>query len=202
MQAHDGSQSNFDVAKTELVDKFEEGKRTATETLHDAKDEVARKAGEYADEAKAALFEQAEGTQRDISSNMKAFGGALRAASEHLANADQRAASKFVLDAAGGLERLSSSLKDKPFEEVLGDIRAFGRDNSGALIAGSVLAGLALGRFIKSSAVPARSEGSSPSETSSDANENSDRWMQGGDSSARSKDPDDGWLHTSVEPGR
>lgn len=202
MQAHDGSQSNFDVAQTELVDKFEEGKRTATETLHDAKDEVARKAGEYADEAKAALFEQAEGTQRDISSNMKAFGGALRAASEHLANADQRAASKFVLDAAGGLERLSSSLKDKPLEEVLGDIRAFGRDNSGALIAGSVLAGLALGRFIKSSAVPARSEGSSPSETSSDANENSDRWMQGGDSSARSKDPDDGWLDTSVEPGR
>ena len=57
---------------------------TATETLHDAKDEVARKAGEYASEAKAALFEQAEGTQRDISSNMKAFGGALRAASEHL----------------------------------------------------------------------------------------------------------------------
>ena len=202
MQEHDGSQSNFDVAKTELVDKFEEGKRTATETLHDAKDEVARKAGEYAGEAKAALFEQAEGTQRDISSNMKAFGGALRAASEHLANSDQRAASKFVLDAAGGLERLSSSLKDKPFEEVLGDIRAFGRDNSGALIAGSVLAGLALGRFIKSSAVPARSDGSSPSETSSDANENSDPWMQGGESSARSKDPNDGWLDTSVEPGR
>ena len=67
---------------------------------------------------------------------MKAFAGALRAASEHLANADQRTAAKFVLDAAGGLERLSSSLKDKPFEEVLGEIRAFGKDNSGALIAG------------------------------------------------------------------
>ena len=51
-----------------------------------------------------------------------------------------------------------SSLKDKPFEEVLGEIRAFGRDNSGALIAGAVLAGIALGRFIKSSAVPARTE--------------------------------------------
>jgi len=55
------------------------------------------------------------------------------------------------LDAAGGLERLSSSLKNKPFEDVLMELRSFGRDNSGALIAGSVLAGLALGRFLKSS---------------------------------------------------
>jgi hypothetical protein len=156
MQEPIGLKPDFERARSEVADKIEEGKRTATEALHDAKDEVTRKAGEYASEAKAALFEQAEGTQRDISANMKAFGGALRAASEHLANADQRAASKFVLDAAGGLERLSSSLKDKPFEEVLGEIRSFGKENSGALIAGSVLAGLALGRFIKSSAVPSQ----------------------------------------------
>jgi hypothetical protein len=142
---------DFDQARSELSNKLEQGKRTAREAVHDARDEISRKAGEYASEAKAALVEQAEGTQRDIGSNMKAFGGALRAASEHLANADQRTASKFVLDAAGGLERLSSSLKDKPFDEVLGEIRAFGKDNSGALIAGSVLAGLALGRLLKSS---------------------------------------------------
>ena len=213
MQEQAGLQSDFDVAKTELAEKFEEGKQTATEALHDAKDEVTRKAGEYANEAKAALFEQAEGTQRDISSNMKAFGGALRAASEHLANSDQRAASKFVLDAAGGLERLSTSLKDKPFEEVLGEIRAFGRDNSGALIAGSVLAGIALGRFIKSSAVSARPDrtstsqpsspdGTSTSQPSSKVTENADPWTQGGKSSSRSNDPNDGWLDTSVEPGR
>ncbi len=202
MQEQAQPQSDFDRAKTELVDKVEEGKRTATEALHGAKDEVTRKAGEYASEAKAALFEQAEGTQRDISSNMKAFGGALRAASEHLANSDQRAASKFVRDAAGGLERLSSSLKDKPFEEVLGEIRAFGRDNSGALIAGSVLAGIALGRFIKSSAVPARTEEPSSSQSSSDAPENADPSTQGGESSSRSNDPDDGWPDTSAEPGR
>ena len=42
-------------------------------------------------------------------------------------------------------------MKNKPFEDVLEEVRSFGRDNSGALIAGSVLAGLALGRFVKSS---------------------------------------------------
>lgn len=199
MQEQTGSQSDFERVKSEVADKIEEGKRTATEALHDAKDEVARKAGEYASEAKATLFEQAEGAQRDISSNMKAFGGALRAASEHLANADQRTASKFVLDAAGGLERLSSSLKDKPFEEVLGEIRTFGKDNAGALIAGSVLAGLALGRFIKSSAAPTQSD-----RTSSRAAEDVDApqaWPPT-QSSAPSGDPVGGWIDTSVEPGR
>jgi hypothetical protein len=200
MQGQDRSQSDFHAAKTELADKFEEGKRTAREALHDAKDEVTRKAGEYVSEAKATLFEQAEGTQSDISSNMKAFGGALRAASEHLANSDQRAASKFVLDAAGGLERLSSSLKDKPFEEILGEIRAFGRDNSGALIAGSILAGIALGRFIKSSAVPSRTDGSSSQSTSDDPDAGPS--TQGGESSSLGNDLDDGWPDTSGEPGR
>lgn len=167
-------QRDFESAKNEIVEKLEQGKRTATEALQDARDEVTQKVGGYTAEAKEALFKRAEGTQRDISSNLRAFGGALRAASEHLANSDQRTASKFVMDAAGGMERLSSSLKDKPFEDVLEEIRTFGRDNSGALIAGSVLAGLALGRFVKSSAPsgPGRTEPDEPKKQSNDGGSN------------------------------
>ena len=72
MQHQTGDRPDFDQAKSELSDKIEQGKRTATEAIHDARDEISRKAGEYAGEAKAALFEQAERTQRDIGSNMKA----------------------------------------------------------------------------------------------------------------------------------
>ncbi|RWH78879.1 MAG: hypothetical protein EOQ86_16380 [Mesorhizobium sp.] len=161
--------ADFETAKSELSEPFQQETHTATEALHDARDELTRKAGDYASEAKQELFNKAEGTQRDISSNLKAFSGALRAASEHLANNDQRTASKFTLDAAGALERLSSSLKDKPFEDVLGEMRSFGRENSGALIAGSVLAGLALGRFIKSSPPSARAETQSRSQTHRDS---------------------------------
>jgi hypothetical protein len=152
-------QGDFQAAKDEIAEKLEQGKQTATEALHDARDEVTQKVGEYATEAKEALFKRAEGTQQDISSNLSAFGGALRAASEHLANSNQPTASKFVREAAGGMERLSSSLKDKPFENVIEEIRAFGREHSGALIAGSVLAGLALGRFVRSSAPSATGGG-------------------------------------------
>jgi len=198
--------ADFDTAKSELSEKFQQERQTATEALHDARDEITRKAGDYASEAKQALFNKAEGTQRDVSANLKAFSGALRAASEHLANNDQRTASKFALDAAGGLERLSSSLNDKPFDEVLGEIQSFGRENSGALIAGSVLAGLALGRFIKSSP-PSASTGTSgqsgiagASETGSNSNELGWRSAEpveptplGSDQSA------DDWANASLE---
>jgi F0F1-type ATP synthase membrane subunit b/b' len=147
--------ADFETAQSELSERLQHETQTATEVLGDARDELVRKAGDYTSEAKDVLVDKAEETQRNVSANLKAFSGALRAASEHLANNDQRTASKFALDAAGGLERLSSSLKDKPFEDVLGEMRSFGRENSGALIAGSVLAGLALGRFIKSSPPPA-----------------------------------------------
>jgi hypothetical protein len=166
--------SDFDSVKTELSDKLKEQTQAATETLRDAREAITEKAGEYASEAKEAFAEQAEGAQKNISANMAAFGGALRAASEHLANSDQRAASKFVLDAAGGVERLSSSLKDKPFETVLEEIRDFGRQNSGALIAGSVLAGLALGRFIKSASPPSNAAGGSEGDASGVGRQGSD----------------------------
>jgi len=198
--------ADFETAKSELSERFQQETHTATEALHDARDELTRKAGDYAAEAKQALFDKAEGTQRDISANLKAFSGALRAASEHLANNDQRTASKFTLDAAGGLERLSSSLKDKPFEDVLGEMRSFGRENSGALIAGSVLAGLALGRFIKSSPPSAptetqrRSGTDRPSEMASKSDESGLRSAEVPDPTPpRSNQRDDDWASASLE---
>jgi hypothetical protein len=127
---------------------------SARETLHDARDKVQRKAGEYASEAKAAAFEQAEGAQKGIGETIAALGGAMRAASDHLAQGEQNTMSKLMNDAAGGVERFSDSLKNKKFDEILDDVRQLGRNNSGALFAGSILAGLALGRFVKSSAAP------------------------------------------------
>lgn len=150
---------NLDQAgPNSLKDDLESMKIQATsvrETLHDARDEVQRKAGEYASEAKAAAFKQAEGAQKGIGETMAAFGGAIRAASDHLAKGDQTAMSKLMNDAAGGIELFSDSLQNKKFDEILDDVRQLGRDNSGALLAGSILAGLALGRFVKSSGSPA-----------------------------------------------
>ena len=97
MQENAGRSSpDFEFTKTEISDMFTKEKQSATEALHDARDDITRKTGEYASEAKEALLEQADGAQPNISASMTAFGGAVRAASEHLANSDQRTASKFL----------------------------------------------------------------------------------------------------------
>ena len=146
-----GARTDFASATTDIAEKLEQERQSATELIQDAREKVTRRAGDYASEAQQVLSAKAEQTQRDIGSSLTSFGGALRAASDHLANSDQGPASRFLLDAAGGLERLSSSLKDKPFSEVLEDVQSFGRQHPGALVAGSVLAGLALSRFVKAS---------------------------------------------------
>jgi hypothetical protein len=198
--------ADFETAKGELSERLQQETLTATEALHDARDEVARKAGDYASEAKQALFDRAEGTQRDISAKLQAFGGALRAASEHLGNSDQRAASTFARDAADGLERISSSLRDKSFDEVLHEIQSFGREHSGALIAGSVLAGLALGRFIKSSPPSASADTLSRSrvdwapKTASSSNDFGSGSAEAPEPTPpHSNPPDDDWADASLE---
>ena len=143
--------NSLDTATDELSRGYQKEKNGARRALHDAEGAVSQKAGEIASEAKDALLDQAADKQKDLGASLEAFGGALRAASDHLANSDQRRAASMILEAAGGLERLSTSLRSKPIEEVLGDLRSYGRNNTPALMVGSVVAGLALGRFLKSS---------------------------------------------------
>ena len=146
----DNPNNSLKAATNELARGYKKEKSAAKRVLHDAQDAVTQKASEVATEAKDALLGQAADKQKDIGASLGAFGGALRAASDHLANSDQRSAATMMLDAAGGLERLSSSLRSKPIEEVLGELRDYGRNNTTALMVGSVVAGLALGRFLKS----------------------------------------------------
>ena len=151
MNENPQADNSLDAATDELSRGYQKEKDGARKVLHDAQDAVSQKAGEVASEAKDALLDQAAGKQKDFGASLQAFGGAMRAASDHLANSDQRRAATMMLEAAGGLERLSSSLRSKPVEEVLGELRSYGRNNTPALMVGSVIAGLALGRFLKSS---------------------------------------------------
>ncbi|TGW07937.1 hypothetical protein EN788_33995 [Mesorhizobium sp. M2D.F.Ca.ET.145.01.1.1] len=142
---------DFSQAQREIAGRADEAGRVASDILGSAKEDISRKAKDVAAEGKEALFDKAQLAQNTLTGAVAALGGAVRAASEHLANSDQKAAAKFALEAAGSLERMSASLNDKPFEEVLADVRAFGGSNPAALFGGAMLAGLALGRFIKSS---------------------------------------------------
>ncbi|MBV9511983.1 MAG: hypothetical protein JO303_17045, partial [Caulobacteraceae bacterium] len=80
------------------------------------------------------------------------FADAIRKAGDELASRDQSTVGKVVKQAADSLEGLSRSVADKRPEELLDALRDFGRNNPVAFVGGSVLLGLAIARFAKSSA--------------------------------------------------
>ena len=82
---------------------------------------------------------------------MQDFAGAIRKAGEELGQHDQSMAGQMVRQAADGLERFARSVSDKRPSEMLDAVRDFGRENPVAFAAGSVLMGLAVGRFMRSS---------------------------------------------------
>lgn len=145
-----GSQFERDADGLKRSMKNEAGE--ASSAMRDARDAVTGKASQLASEARDGMMQGAEGAKKQATQSLHAFAEAVREAGDKLSESDQSMAAGFVRQAANGLERLSSTLGRKPFGEMIEDVRSFGRRNPTAFIAGSVLAGLAIGRFVRSSA--------------------------------------------------
>ena len=61
-------------------------------------------------------------------------------------------AGHYVRDAAGGVRRVSSAVREKSVDDIVEMGLDFARSRPGTFLAGSVLVGFALARFLKSSA--------------------------------------------------
>jgi hypothetical protein len=125
-------------------------KDAASQALDTAKHEAGHAAASMQDKAKDTL----EQGKQAASHTLVDFAGAIRKAGDELAQHDQSMAGRLVKQAADGLENLSHAVADKRPDELIDALRDLGRRNPGAVLAGSVLIGLALGRFAKSSAKP------------------------------------------------
>lgn len=133
------------MATTPRDDMRSQTGRTARETA----DTLRSKASELGVEAKHEAGKQAEEAQHRTSESLHSFAEAIRSAGEELRKKDEGAAARLLGEAAGGLEQLSDALGHKQLEDIVNDVRDFGRRNPGAFIAGSVLMGMALGRFAR-----------------------------------------------------
>jgi hypothetical protein len=131
---------------------FKREGQAASEAMHEATDAVRRKASDLASEAKKGAWQHAESMQGETSEALHVFADAARDAGDRLKKQDHGIAARLVDEAAGGLDHISRSLGQKRLDEVAEDVRAFGRRSPAAFMAASVLAGIALGRFLRSSA--------------------------------------------------
>lgn len=104
-------------------------------------------ASEIGSEAKNEAMRQAGQLQKTTSESMQAFAQAIRSASDELSNKDQGPAAQLLSHAAGSLEQISNAVGQSSLDDIVGEVRRFGREHPGAFMMGSMLLGIALGRF-------------------------------------------------------
>ena len=119
-----------------------------------AADAVKQEVATFAASAQEKVIGQVDEKKETATETLTQFASAIRNAGDELAQNDQSVAGRIVRQAADGLESFTRSMADKRPEELFDAVRDFGRRNPAAFIAGAVLAGLAAGRFLRSSSAP------------------------------------------------
>lgn len=135
-------------------------------TLSEVGQSISREGAKLASAAERAAMDQAEKAKAATSSHIHTFTGALKAASDELAKNQSGPAAEIISHAVSGLETFSRSIDEKSSGEMLDAIRRFGRDNPLGFIAGSVLAGFALGRVATTVSTGETAQNDTTTETS------------------------------------
>lgn len=128
-------------------DRLSSERQSFGDAASSANEAISREAGSLKDEASKAASAQADKAKDAATSHLQGFAGALRAASDELSRNNTGPAAELVSHAASGLETLSRSIDGKSSGEMLDAVRRFGRENPLGFIAGSILAGFAVGRI-------------------------------------------------------
>ena len=108
-------------------------------TAREAAGHLAEETREFAEDQKAAGAD-----------NMARFGQAVHGAADQLGKELPQAAG-FIHSAADTLQSAASSIRERSIEDQVARFRDFARRQPAAAFAGSLLAGFALARFLKSS---------------------------------------------------
>jgi hypothetical protein len=124
----------------------------AREKLQGAGQAVRGEAAHFAERARTQVADQVEEKKEAVTDALGAFADAIRKAGDELGSRDQTFVAKLAGQAADGLQSLSRNLAGKSPEDMLHAARDLGRNNPTAFLAGAVLAGVAIGRFARSSA--------------------------------------------------
>ena len=142
-----GTRSKLASATDELSSAAKTVKNDATRLADTAKEELRHRTESVKEDVKA----RAEEGKSVAAEGLETFAAAIRKAGEDLKDHDQTTTARLVSEAANGLEGFSRLLNEKSIDGVVDSVRSFARANPTAFVAGSVLAGVALGRFIRSS---------------------------------------------------
>jgi hypothetical protein len=138
-----------DAARSTVNEIVEAGKEKAAELKHKV-----HAATEHAKEqVRSAATHQKDAAARQ----MDGFAHALMAAADDLRGRGQDFAAEYVREAASGLERASSAVRERDLDEIMANVEDFARRQPVAFLGGAVVAGFGIARLMRSSADRRRS---------------------------------------------
>jgi hypothetical protein len=113
-----------------------------------AMDEAGHIAGDAANRAKSFADEN----KGKVAGQIDSLGNVLNKAADDLENSNQPMMAGYARQLAGGVQSVSSTVRDKGVEELFGMVGDFARRQPALFIGGAALLGFAISRFAASSA--------------------------------------------------
>jgi ElaB/YqjD/DUF883 family membrane-anchored ribosome-binding protein len=150
------SDDSFEQTRGDATDWAANHARRAAEGVRGqakaAVDDLKEQARELASDAKTRA-RAAAGRRKDaVADQVHGFASAFRSAAGDLNQREQRFGADCCGQMADSLDQVSEALRRRDITEFVGSVEEFARRQPVAFIGGTVAAGLALGRFMKSSA--------------------------------------------------
>jgi hypothetical protein len=140
----DGSTNAAQQARVSGAASMPEAGRATYDAAKDVAQDVAGRAKE---QGRAAFDEQKESAAGTVDSAANAF----RNTAQQLRGEGQAQTGHYVEMLADQLQSLGSQLRNKNLDTLIRDAEDFGRRSPGTFLAGSMIAGFVLARFLKSS---------------------------------------------------
>ncbi len=125
--------------------------RKAKVHLREARDELRALASRQAGGVKAKAGKTANDKKQVAAGKVHAVARALREAGDALDRDGERELARWGRDAADQVERVAGYLDRQDLSGLAHDLDTRARNNPGAFVAGTFAAGIALGRFLRSS---------------------------------------------------
>ncbi len=124
---------------------------SAGEKIHEAGLQIKSKVADLGADVQAATAEQITTLQSRLAEGITAYADAADEASRAFADKESTRTAELMQSAAGVLRDLAGSLSNKPIANVVDDLRGYGRSHPAILVGGAMLAGIAIGRLMRSS---------------------------------------------------
>ena len=106
----------------------------------------------FASSARQQASQRVDQRKQEAAGTIHDFADAIRRAGDELGQRDRGMPARLMTQAAESLEGMSRTLADRSPGQMIDAARDYGRRNPTAFLAGAVLVGLAIGRFLRSTA--------------------------------------------------